>query len=203
MRAILAWFCALGAASVLAAAMPTTADLAGWRSAQSASGWRAADGGLVFDGRLSGALIAAEAAWDRRGAVTFRFRETYGPDARFELRFRAGGDERDYGALVVEPVPGRLSVTRRANGRPVEALSATVAIGPLADTAHRLEYRIDGRRVSASLDGKEVSAPTAPRSGGAAWRRAAAGRVEARDRAVPGPRERRTPSRPPTGAPRP
>lgn len=192
MRAILAWFCALGAASVLAAAMPTTADLAGWRSAQSASGWRAADGGLVFDGRLSGALIAAEAAWDRRGAVTFRFRETYGPDARFELRFRAGGDERDYGALVVEPVPGRLSVTRRANGRPVEALSATVAIGPLADTAHRLEYRIDGRRVSASLDGKEVLSAdgAAPSGGGRVGLAAAAGRVEARDlEVVPGPRE--------------
>jgi hypothetical protein len=176
------------AAATWGAGVPRTSVEADWQSsAYGWGGWRVDGEALLFANlRLPASLISAEPVCEKRGGITFRFRQVFGPGARFELRFRAAGDERDYAALVVGPDAGQLSFVRLANGQPVAALGAAVAVGPLGDTPHRLEYRIDGRRVTAVLDAKDVlrAADAAPSAPGRIGLAAAWAEVEVRDLAV-------------------
>ncbi len=141
------------------AAAATTASLHGWRSADGYRGWRAGEGRLVFDRRGEGSLIAAEKMWDRRGRVTIRVRESYGPWARLEVRLRASGDERSYAAIAVEPERGVLTYLRKLDGRIVADATRSEDIGPLAPgERHDLAWRVTGDTLVVVYDGRVLFA---------------------------------------------
>lgn len=141
--------------------VPDTSSLDGWRSADGLQAWQVDPqaGALVYADHRPGSLVAAEPCWETAGAAAVRFRKIRGPSARFEMRFRGGGDQRDYCSVVLKPQQRRLELHKITDGRKLEpavSKSADLPEGIDWSKPHTIGYRIAGRRATLLFDDRQL-----------------------------------------------